>query len=336
MKRIGFLYDKICSIENIKLADEKARKGKLKQYGVRQHDKNREANIQSLHEMLVNQTYKTSPYKTFSVFEPKERLVFKLPYWPDRIGQWGVMNILEPIFVSCYTNDTYSCIKGRGIHAAVNNIKKALKDESGTKYCLKLDITKFYPSVDHDVLKHQLRRKFKDQKLLSLLDEIISSAPGLPIGSITSQYLSNFYLTTFDKWVKQELKAKYYFRYADDIVILSDSKEFLHSSLKAIEIYLSDNLKLKVKSNWQVFPVESRGIDFVGYVFRHPYTRIRKRIKQRFAKMLVYNPNEKSVASYHGLLLHADTKHLRKKLLNHEIIQRLERKTKRKHFLQRR
>jgi RNA-directed DNA polymerase len=133
--------------------------------------------------MLLNKTYKTSPYTTFKVFEPKEREVFRLPYFPDRITHHAIMNILEPIFVSVFTNDTYSCIKGKGIHAAVESVKKALQDKSGTVYCLKLDIKKFYPNIDHDVLKQLLRRKIKDKDLLWLLDEIIDSAPGLPIGN---------------------------------------------------------------------------------------------------------------------------------------------------------
>src|SRR5690606_15310200 len=146
----------------------------------------------------------------FKVFEPKERLVYRLPYFPDRITHHAIMNVLEPIFVANLTTDTYSCIKGRGIHACANAVKKALKDVPSTKYCLKLDITKFYPSVDHEILKALLRRKFKDQDLLELLDEIIDSAPGLPIGNYLSQYLANFYLSYFDHWIKEKKRVKYY------------------------------------------------------------------------------------------------------------------------------
>ena len=159
MKRINNLYEKIYSIENLQLADEIARKGKLKQPGVIGHDRNREANIQKLHKMLKDKTYKTSEYTTFTIFEPKERLIFRLPYYPDRITHHAVMNVLELIFVSVFTADTYSCIKGKGIHAAANAVKHALRDVPGTQYCLKLDIRKFYPNVDHKILKQLLRRK---------------------------------------------------------------------------------------------------------------------------------------------------------------------------------
>lgn len=217
MKRKNNLYEKIYSIENLQKADSIARKGKLNQPGVIKHDKNREDNILKLHEMLKAKTYKTSEYTTFTIFEPKERLIFRLPYYPDRITHHAVMNIMEPIFVSTFTKDTYSCIKKRGIHSAANAVKIALRDESETKYCLKLDIKKFYPNVDHDILKLLLRKKIKDEDLLWLLDEIIDSTEGLPIGNYLSQYFANFYLTYFDHWIKEEKKVKYYFRYADDL-----------------------------------------------------------------------------------------------------------------------
>jgi RNA-directed DNA polymerase len=315
VKRINNLYQSICSVENLQLADSIARKGKLSQPGVIRHSKSQGKNIQDLREMLINKTYKTSQYTTFTIFEPKERLIFRLPYYPDRIVHHAVMNILEPIFLSTFTSDTYSCIKKRGIHAAANAIKIALKDNAGTQFCLKLDIKKFYPSVNHDILKTLLRRKFKDHDLLYLLDEIIDSADGLPIGNYLSQYFANFYLSYFDHWIKEEKKVRYYFRYADDMVILSDSKPYLHNLLAAITGYLQNNLKLTVKENYQVFPVDIRGIDFVGYVFRHDYVRLRKSIKQNFARMLKRNKNPQSIASYRGWAIHCNSKNLLKKLL---------------------
>ena len=114
MKRIGNLYEKICSIENLQLADEKARKGKLRTYGVIEHDKNREANLLKLRETLLNGTFHTSKYDVFTIYEPKEREIYRLPYFPDRILHHAIMNVLEPIWVSTFTADTYSCIKNRG------------------------------------------------------------------------------------------------------------------------------------------------------------------------------------------------------------------------------
>ena len=162
MKRLGNLYDQICSIENLRLADEKARRRKLRSYGVQRHDKNRDENLLRLQEMLLTQTYKTSQYDVFTIYEPKERQIFRLPYFPDRITHHAIMNVLEPIWVSVFTNDTYSCIKNRGIHAAAKRVKYDLKtDPEGTIYCLKIDVRKFYPSIDHDILKQVIRRKIK-------------------------------------------------------------------------------------------------------------------------------------------------------------------------------
>lgn len=316
MKRINNLYQKICTIENLRLADDIARKGKLTQPEVIAHDRNREANIATLREALLNKTYCTSEYTTFTIFEPKERLIFRLPYYPDRIVHHAVMNILEPLFISTFTADTYSCIKKRGIHAAAAAIKKALRDVAGTQYCLKLDIKKFYPSVDHEILKQLLRRKLKDKDLMSLLDGIIDSADGLPIGNYLSQYFANFYLTYFDHWLKEENRVKYYFRYADDVVILSDNKPCLHQVLSDIRTYLQGKLNLTVKDNYQVFPVDARGIDFVGYVFRHSHVLLRKSIKQNFARKVSGSGNSQSIASYTGWAKHCDGKHLVKKLLH--------------------
>jgi retron-type reverse transcriptase len=319
MNRKNNLFEQIISIENLELADSIARRGKISQPGVVHHDMNRVSNIQQLHEMLKNKTYMTSEYTTFTIFEPKERLIFRLPYFPDRITHHAVMNILEPLFVSTFTADTYSCIKGKGIHAAARAVKRALKDVENTKYCLKLDVRKFYPNIDHSTLKQLLRRKIKDNDLLWLLDEIIDSTGGLPIGNYLSQYLANFYLTYFDHWMKEEIRVKYYFRYADDMVILSGDKSSLHQLLSEIIEYLNTNLKLEVKQNYQVFPVASRGIDFVGYVFYHTHTRLRKNIKQNFARMLRYRRNKQSIASYRGWAVHCNSKNLLKKLLNEQV-----------------
>lgn len=319
MKRLSKLYEKIYSLENLRLADQRARKGKLFQYGVKTHMKNQESNLLELQSKLINKTYKTSQYDVFKVYEPKEREVYRLPYFPDRICHHAIMNILEPVFVSTFTADTYSCIKGRGIHAALYKLKAALKDKENTRYCLKIDIRKFYPNVDHEILKNLLRKKFKDKDLLWLLNEIIDSAPGLPIGNYLSQYLANFYLTYFDHWIKEQKGVTYYFRYADDIVILHRDKQHLHDLLNDIKVYLQLNLNLQVKQNYQVFPVEARGIDFLGYVSFHSHTLLRKTIKQSFARRVSRKATRETIAAYMGWASHANAKNLIKKLLHEKI-----------------
>lgn len=330
MKRISNLYDKVCSIDNLLLADEIARKGKLSQPGIKNHDKNRDQNIADLYKALVTKIYRTGEYTIFTIYEPKQRVIYRLPYI-DRIVHHAVMNVLEPMFVQTFTADTYACIKGKGIHSASRSVKKALKDVEGTTYCMKLDIKKFYPNIDHDILKSLLRRKIKDLEMLDLLDGIIDSADGLPIGNYLSQYFANFYLSYFDHWLKEVVGVKYYWRYADDLVFLSNDKQQLHSLLRKIRIYLDQNLKLQVKGNYQVFPVAKRGIDFIGYVFFHSHTLLRKSIKQAFARTAIRFKRvndtrniKASIASYKGWAKHCNSRNLIKKLTPHEYFQTIQ------------
>lgn len=316
MKRIANLYEKVISVENLTLADKKARKGKANSYGVALHDRNRYENIIKLHESLKNKTFRTSPYHIFTIHEPKEREIYQLPYYPDRIVHHAVMNILEPIWMTVFTKDTYSCIKKRGIHGAVNRLKREIKDVKNTEYCLKFDIKKYYPSIDHGILKDIIRRKIKDENLLWLLDGIIDSAPGIPIGNYLSQYFANLYLAYFDHWIKEVKGVKYYYRYADDIVILKSSKEELHQLFDEIQVYLKDNLKLTIKGNHQIFPVKKRGIDFVGYRFFHTHTLLRKSIKKSFARAVkkAKCSSKQLQSAYFGWAKHCNSINLIKKL----------------------
>lgn len=322
MKRINNLFCKICSIDNIYDADDKARKGKTKSYGVLKHDKNRDENLLNLQQQLINGTYVTSKYQTFKIYEPKERLIFRLPYYPDRIVHHSIMNVLEPIWTKIFIKNTYACIKGRGIHRVVKDLKEDLKDINNTKYCLKLDIVKFYPSINHEILKKILRKKIKDNQLLTLLDSIIDSADGVPIGNYLSQFFANLYLAYFDHWVKEVLKVKYYYRYADDIVLLSSNKEQLREWLDSIIKYLRTNLNLEIKQNYQIFPVDKRGIDFVGYVFFHSHILLRKNIKKRMFRLIhKYNKQQfghnrlkQRMCSYLGWMKYCNSKHMLQKI----------------------
>ena len=286
MKRYNNLFDKIVSLDNLYEADKRARRQKSHRPEVMLFDKNKDKLLLDLQRKLINGEYETSEYYVFKIYEPKEREIFKLPYYPDRIVHHAIMNIMEPIWVSAFVKGTYSCIRKRGIHKALKDVKFALKDEVNTQYCLKLDIRKFYPSIDHDILKTIIRKKIKDKRLLSLLDEIIESAQGVPIGNYLSQFFANLYLTYLDHWIKEQKKVRYYFRYADYIVILGGDKQQLRDLFYDIQDYLNNKLKLNFKDNWQIFKVDSRGIDFVGYRVFHTHTLLRKRIKKRFCKKI--------------------------------------------------
>ncbi|MDD2433389.1 MAG: RNA-directed DNA polymerase, partial [Clostridia bacterium] len=158
------------------------------------------------------------------------------------------------------------------------------------KYCVKMDIRKFYPSIDQEVLKKQFRRKIKDKDTLWLIDTIIDShKQGLPIGNYTSQWFSNFYLEGFDHYVKEVLGVKYYIRYMDDFCLFGNNKKKLHQARKKVEQYLNEVLHVQVKGNWQLFRVDDRGVDFVGYRIFRDYCLLRKstalRISRRMRKI---------------------------------------------------
>lgn len=333
MKRIGNLYQTIISVENLREADRKARKGKTHTYGVRVHDKNREANILALHEALLTKTFKTSPYDVFTIFEPKERLIFRLPYYPDRIVHHAIMNVLEPIWVRTFTHNTFSCVKGRGIEGCARHIDKMIRKYEGKPmYCLKIDIKKYYPSIKHDVLKRIVRRKIKDRDLLWLLDEIIDSADGVPIGNYLSQYLANLFLCYFMHKVNEVWKIDCE-EYADDLSFYSDSKEelrrFFHGFVKP---YIEQELELRVKDNWQIFPIAAnrydrsgRALDYVGYRFYRNQKLVRKSIKKNFCHTvsrlnrrrppLDAKAYKQAVAPWLGWAKHSDSRHLLKTII---------------------
>lgn len=327
MKRTGNLFNTVCSPENLYLAYTKAKKGKAKQYGVKLFEKHLAGNLDQLRTELTAGTYQTSEYSVFMIHDPKERTVYRLPF-RDRVVHHALMNVLEPIWTSVFIEHTYACIKGRGIHAVTRHLRRDMRDVSRTTYCLKLDIKKFYPSIDHDVLKAIVRKKIKDTRLLNLMDGIIDSAPGVPIGNYLSQFFANLYLSYFDHWLKEVKRVRYYYRYADDIVILSHNKESLHHLFIEISAYLSERLKLQVKGNYQVFPVAARGIDFVGYVFFHTHTLMRKTIKQRMcrkaARLRKIGLEQKDfthrMAPHLGWAKHCNSKHLLKKVIHNEKV----------------
>jgi retron-type reverse transcriptase len=324
MKRYGNLFSKICGFDNLVEAHRNARKGKTHYSEVKMVDTNPEKYITKIQDMLVDKTYHTSKYRTFTkIDKKKEREIFALPYYPDRIIQWAIVQILEPIWMKTFVKGTYSSLKGRGIHKALRDIKHDLQDGHNTRYCLKFDIKKFYPSINHDILKGIIRKKIKDFEVLAILDEIIDSASGIPIGNYLSQYFGNLYLNEFDHWAKEDKQVKYYYRYCDDVVILAPDKSTLHQLRKEIQDYLLSTLKLELKSNYQVFPTNIRGIDFVGYRAFSNYTLMRKSIASNMKKKLtplndmaeLTSYDQNVIGSYHGWLMWGDTYRLSNKYI---------------------
>lgn len=316
MKRYGYLYEKVYAMDNIALAHKKAKRGKAHYREVQMVDANPQMYFLEIHLMLKDKTFHNAPYQKMVKNEHgKIREIYKLPYFPDRIIHHCIMNVVEDIWVKSLIKDTWASIKGRGVHRGVKQIKKALQDIDNSQYCLKMDIKKFYYSIDNAVLKTVIRKKIKDPNLLWLLDEIINSAKGVPIGNYLSQYFGNIYLSSYDHWIKNDQRRKHYFRYCDDMVVLGRTKEELHRLLEESRIYLRENLALEIKSNWQVFPIDARGIDFLGYRFFHNYTLIRKSIVSRFKKKIRQRLSSEALASYKGWFMWGNTHNLTTKYL---------------------
>jgi len=256
-------------------------------------DDNEEYYLLQLQNMLIWKTYIVKPedYTMFKKIDKgKEREIFKLDYFPHRILQHALMNVVQDIFLKGFIDNTFSSIPNRGIHLLLKRMNKDIKNDiEGTSYCLKMDVRKFYPSINQSILKEMLRTKFKDDDLLWLMDTIIDSMDGdrgIAIGSLFSQWAGNFYLSNLDHWLKEDKRIKYYYRYCDDIVILHSGKDFLHGIRKEIEQYLSNKLDLELKDNWQVFPTRIRGIDFVGYRHFIDYILLRKSTAKNMKKKL--------------------------------------------------
>lgn len=294
-KKLRNVYWQLYTNENLCRALYKAQKGKSDHSDIRRFNRNVSDNMDALWEMLRYETYQPAGYRVKTIFEPKERVIMIAPFFPDRIIHHCVINVLGQHWTSIFIKNTYSCIKGRGTHKCMLDVRNAMKrDKKGTRMCHKTDIKKCYDNIDHAALKLIIRLTIADEQLLRLLDKIIDSNgkdKGLPIGNYTSQYLANLYFSYFDHWVVEELAALvkrlfgcklYYFRYMDDMVFLAESSEALHFVLDMAGLYLAAELKVEFKHNWQIFPVDDRSIDFVGFKQNHFGVLMRKSILLRF------------------------------------------------------
>lgn len=327
MKRYGNLYHKIYNMDNLRLAHKNAKRDKKFYREVRMVDSDPDFYLNQIHELLKNESYTVSDYKISIINDKgKERKLCKLPYFPDRIIQWAILLQIEFIFMEVFTSFTCASLKNRGIHKASRLLDGYMKDQPGTQYCLKIDIKKFYDNIDHEILKSLLMKKIKDKQLMSLLCKIIDSIPGgvgVPIGSYLSQFLANYYLAYFDHWLKETVKIHYVIRYMDDVVILHSSKVFLHEVLSEIKDYLKSELNLDLKSNYQVFPSDIRGVDFVGYRHFYDFKLLRKTTAKNFKrKMLdlakadtITDSGKCSIHSYAGWLNWCDSWRLKEKYI---------------------
>ena len=348
MKTYSGLYSQICAFENLWKAACQAQRGKRFQHNVARFNFHRERELFRLQEELLAQTYHPGTYREFTIYEPKKRMISAAPY-RDRVVHHALCNIIEPIFNRTFIFDSYACRLGKGTHRAVNRFTQFCRQN---RYVLKADIQKYFPSIDHEILKALVRRKIRDDQTLWLIDLIIDSSNpqepviayfpgddlftpddrrhGIPIGNLTSQFLANVYLNPFDHFIKEQLRCRYYIRYCDDFVVLNDDKAWLHKVKAQMEEYLM-SLRLKLhRRKSQVFPVKD-GTDFLGYrifpthrrVRRESITRFRRRMRrlqEEYAKgEITLSHIKQSIQSWLGHVSHADSYGLRKQLLR-EIV----------------
>ena len=317
MKRYNNLFKKICTYSNFDKALDSAFKNKKHYTEVKRIKRSRIRYVYKLYNVVKNKKYKVGKYTIYDLFTGgKWREIYKLPM-KDRIVQHAIMMYIEPLFRANFIPTTFQSIKGRGTHKCLKKVKQALKDVNGTKYCLKLDIKKCYPSLDKNILKAKIAKMFKDKDLVELLFVIIDSCEkGVPIGNYTSQYFNNYYFSALDHYCKEVLQIKYYFRYCDDIIIFGETTEKLRELRIKINNYIN-KLNVKLKDNWRIFDVTSNGVDFVGYILYRDHIRLRKCTKLKFIKacksMDFNNLSRRDInvlGSYWGILKHADCRNL--------------------------
>lgn len=318
MKRTGYIFEQIYEFKNIKQAILKASLGKRHQHRIIYTIKNINIAVNKIQKMLVNKTYIPSPYIVKTIYDEankKERTIYKPKFYPDQIIHWALMLQLQPIIMRGMYEYNCGSIPGRGTSYGQKTLRNWLDtDHKNTKYCLKMDISKFYPSINNEILKQMFQKKIKDRDCLWLIETIIDSNQGLPIGNYTSQWFSNFFLQELDHFIKEKLLIKYYIRYIDDLVLLGPNKKKLHLAKKEIDDYLA-RIKLKLKNNWQLSKVNSRDIDFLGFRFFRNKTilrkrnalRIKRRIKKIGKKEWLTHKDACAVISYFGWIKHSDS-----------------------------
>lgn len=313
-------FSEIISVENLLLAWKEFLKGKSNRKDVQEFQLHLLDNVFALHKDLIQKSYTHGPYHAFNISDPKPRNIHKATV-RDRLLHHAIYRVLYPYFDTKFIHDSYSCRKWKGTHRAMNRLRVFTRkiSKNNTKQCfiLKCDVRKFFASIDHETLLYILKYHKLDRDTLWLLNQVISSfdltqtGKGLPLGNLTSQLLVNIYMNEFDQYVKHRLKQKYYIRYADDFVILSQNKDELVNLLRYIVVNLEDNLKLTLHPNKVFIKTISSGVDFLGFVHFPHHRVLRTTTKRRMVKKIECNPSKETIQSYMGLLSHGDTYGLR-------------------------
>ena len=344
-------FEDIVCLENLLKSWKEFERGKKNRKDVEDFSMRLMDNIFSLHQDLSNYTYNHGNYQAFKINDPKPRDIHKASVC-DRLLHHAIYRILYPFFDKTFIADSYSCRNDKGTHKAIDKFSEYadIVSKNNTKTCwvLKCDIRKFFANIDHQILINILGEYIPDKNIMNLLKNIIESfniskpppaiawhwragllnSPlnagegakmiGLPLGNLTSQLFVNIYMNKFDQFAKHKMKAKYYIRYADDFVFVSQNKNQLENQISVIEEFLKEELKLEMHPDKVFIKTFSSGVDFLGMVNFSKHRILRTKTKRRMiAKLsskhkmyredLVSNesPNQ-SLQSYLGVLKHCE------------------------------
>ncbi len=314
-------YNDIIAIENILATWERFLRGKRYKKDVIVFQAKLSQNIASVYYDLHYRIYKHGPYSVFNISDPKPRNIHKATV-RDRLLHHIIYRELYPYFEPRFIYDSYSCRENKGTHRALNRFRefagRVSQNHTRTCFVLKCDVKKFFASIDQALLMEILKRHVEDVEILALVKEVISSfyttnpGIGLPLGNLTSQLLVNIYMHEFDMYVKQELCVKYYVRYADDFIILSENKEYLNNLLSHVAFFLEQKLNLNLHPDKVYIKTYASGIDFLGWIHFPHHRQIRTTTKRKMLRNTKHFPRSQTVNSYRGLLLHGNTYKVKK------------------------
>lgn len=320
-KKYRNLFDKIVDINNLRDAYRKALKGGNRySSGHLEFKENLEANLYILQQQMIKETYNIGKYFNFTVYEPKKRVINSLPF-RDRVVQHAINNVIEPIFEKTFYSTSYACRKDKGTHKGINKVQSQLRKmkKQGEVYFLKMDFKGYFHSVNSKLLKEKVEKKITDKKSLRLIFKFICEQ-GIMIGNLLSQLFANLYGHVFDTFIKVKLSVEHYYRYMDDTLILSHSKEYLVKIQKILDKFIAIFMKLKF-SKWFIQKADVQFINFLGMRIKSGFkllrkasvTRARRAIK-KFLKLELFAKLFKFLSSWLGHALRADSYNLLKLL----------------------
>lgn len=324
MKKCLVSFEEVASLGNLYEAWEEFIAGKSRKKDVMEFARHLGDEIARLHADLVSDEYRHGPYHAFAINDPKPRNIHKASV-RDRLLHHAIHRKLYPYFAARFIVDSFSCQVGKGTHRALDRFqdmaRKVSRNHSRTCWVLKCDIRKYFASVDHLLLIRLLRTSIGDQRLLLLLENIISSfatiqGKGIPLGNLTSQLFSNIYLHEFDRFVKSDLRIKWYIRYADDFVLLSSERTELLALIPILKGFLAEYLQLCMHPDKVFLKSFASGVDFLGWLHFPSHRVLRTKTKERMFKRVAANPTKPTLQSYLGLLGHGDGFELRTHIIN--------------------